>query len=341
MLRSLLDPGAESDRRLVDRLVSKPLRLSALQRALHELRLSTPAGRSQPASPALGAQSDVRGVRLLLADDNAVNRKVASRMLEHVGVEVACVTSGREALEALQDGHFDVVLMDCQMPVMDGYEATRLLRQSDGIYGDPHIPVIALTAHVMDRDRDKCRAAGMDDYVSKPVDAGLLQDAIARAVGRTGGAAVPELVKTVAGIPKTAAGGRTVEATRDDGAGHELFDEPALLLRIGGDLEFAHELVATFEEAATDVLRQMDAASASTDAEALRKLAHTLKGSAANISAGAIAHAALRLEDVCAMNLASKDAYADVIEAVGRTVELWQQRGWLGTRVAPRAQSGV
>jgi signal transduction histidine kinase/CheY-like chemotaxis protein len=173
------DPGA--DNALVDLVINKPVKTSLLLRGL--LNLSPPYVAAAAMPAALSAPEPVfGGVRVLLADDNLVNQKVATRVLQRWGVQVVCVGNGREALDALRSGDFDVVLLDCQMPDMDGYEATRQLRRSTGEYGNPLIPVIALTAHTMKADRDKCITAGMNDYLSKPVDTLRLQQAIARAL---------------------------------------------------------------------------------------------------------------------------------------------------------------
>ncbi|KAA3662610.1 MAG: response regulator [Calditrichaeota bacterium] len=116
-----------------------------------------------------------RHVRLLLAEDNIVNQKVAMRMLEKLGFEVDCVSNGMDAISAVKNSTYNLVLMDVQMPVMDGLEAVKKIRDSEK---DSHIPVIALTANAMLGDRDVCLAAGMDDYISKPVNQKNLEDVL-------------------------------------------------------------------------------------------------------------------------------------------------------------------
>ncbi len=109
----------------------------------------------------------IRGARILLVEDNEINRKMALRMLANMGIDAHAVADGKKALAALQQNHYDLVLMDCQMPVMDGYKATRHIRNMGGKAAT--MPIIAMTAHAMRGDREKCLEAGMDDYISKPI----------------------------------------------------------------------------------------------------------------------------------------------------------------------------
>jgi len=121
----------------------------------------------------------VRPLRILLAEDNPVNQKVAVRLLETQGHSVVPVSTGAELLEVFPRGSFDLILMDVQMPVMNGYDATRAIRAREWSTGK-HIPVIALTAHAMQGDRQICLDAGMDDYLSKPIQSGDLRETLAR-----------------------------------------------------------------------------------------------------------------------------------------------------------------
>src|SRR5206468_6345532 len=122
----------------------------------------------------------VRGARVLLAEDNPINQQIAREILEQAGALVTVADNGRIAIEKLRTGHFDLILMDVQMPEMDGFQATAEIR------GDPSFkdfPIIAMTAHAMSGDRDKCLAAGMNDYVTKPIDPAHLILSIARCLG--------------------------------------------------------------------------------------------------------------------------------------------------------------
>ncbi len=116
--------------------------------------------------------------RILVAEDNVVNQKVACRILEKLGLRVDVAADGEAAFRAWSSGRYDLILMDCQMPIMDGYEATRKIRAREG--AGEHIPIIALTAHAMKGADNECLSAGMDDYLSKPIDRERLQEALQR-----------------------------------------------------------------------------------------------------------------------------------------------------------------
>lgn len=129
------------------------------------------------AAPVGGRQGST--VRVLLAEDNPVNRKVAAKLLEKRGYVVVAVEDGRQAVDAVEREAYDIVLMDVQMPVMDGLTATRTIRQGEERTGT-HMPIVAVTAHAMTGDRERCIEAGMDDYVTKPIDATILLAAMER-----------------------------------------------------------------------------------------------------------------------------------------------------------------
>jgi len=181
LLQSVSSTMSPAERSLFDRVLAKPAREAALLQCLSQLTRIDRAGSTSapaPAAPALRS-----GIRVLLADDNAVNQKLAAHLLRKLGAQVHSVANGVEALAALRDADFDVVLMDCQMPEMDGYEATRQLRSSTGSRNNRNIPVIALTANALATDREKCLAAGMNDYLSKPIDRARLAQALLSATG--------------------------------------------------------------------------------------------------------------------------------------------------------------
>jgi CheY-like chemotaxis protein len=157
----------------------KPVRRSSLLKVLLDVlgeRRNDPAGDGTDASHASGPDL---GLHVLVAEDNIVNQKVARRMLERWGCRVDVVGDGRQALEAVARVAYDLVLMDVQMPEMDGFDATAAIRRREARTGR-RTPIIAMTAHVMDGDRDRCIGAGMDDFVAKPMTAQALLQAVSR-----------------------------------------------------------------------------------------------------------------------------------------------------------------
>jgi len=197
LLRPLSTVDRDLDQPLFDRIVNKPVKTDALVRAVSELSQNVAARADVKAQ--LRSTQVWPGLRVLLADDNAVNQMVATHLLRKLGAHVHCAGNGVEALQALRDADFDLVLMDCQMPQMDGYEATRRLREGSGSCRDPGIPVIALTANAFATDRERCLAAGMDDYLSKPIDRIRLEESIRRVLQARGRVAAPTPAEAVRG----------------------------------------------------------------------------------------------------------------------------------------------
>ena len=241
--------------------------LSAMSRAL---------AREQPARPALPAAmlpTDLppRRLRVLLAEDNVVNQRLAASLLERRGHQVTIANNGREAVELSARQRFDAVLMDVQMPEMGGFDATAAIRAREGEGGD-HIPIIAMTAHAMKGDRERCLAAGMDEYLTKPLDS-----------------------RRLCQVVENLADDRQPEA---DTAGpiDDAFN--TLLARVGGDRDLLVEISRLFLEDAPRHLDRIDRAIGASDAEALRRAAHGLKGAAANFDAAAVVTAARELEDL-------------------------------------------
>jgi CheY-like chemotaxis protein len=209
--------------------------------------------------------------RILIAEDNPTNRFVALAQLGKLGYKADAVANGAEALEALQQGGYDLVLMDCEMPVMDGYEATRRIRQS----GNLQVSIIALTANAMSGDRDRCLRAGMNDFLSKPVEIEQLADVLAK---WTHGSDPPVAAPTTAEEAVAA------------------FDSEALLNRLMGDRQVAGMIVKGFLEDVPSQLDELRKRLVEADAPGARLLAHALKGSAATVSAGSLQAVALRME---------------------------------------------
>ena len=175
-----VEPRADSSEDSHYRRLTKPIREKNLLDCLRDRQGSDCVIAPAEPAPAAGAP---RSLRVLVAEDNAVNRKVATFLLgKKFGFHVDTAENGAEAVEALKRESYDVVLMDCQMPEMDGFEATRKIRESGSGVLDPKIPIIAATANAMRGDREKCPEAGMDDYVAKPLKVDELLGAINRNV---------------------------------------------------------------------------------------------------------------------------------------------------------------
>ncbi len=218
-----------------------------------------------------------QSLRILLAEDNAVNQKLAVRLLEKAGHRVTAAWNGNEVLERLEEDTFDLILMDVQMPEKDGLEATAAIRQQEQATGE-HIPIIAMTAHALKGDRERCLDAGMDAYLAKPARRQDLLTIIAEAVSCREGQAADA---PAADEARVAEGG---------------FDYDAALHRVAGDPELLREVVDLLLESCPQLLERIDDAVSRADATALERAAHELKGAVANFAAAGATDAALALE---------------------------------------------
>jgi two-component system sensor histidine kinase/response regulator len=240
----------------------KPIRAATLATLVDQVLTGT-LPRKSAAAPAAASGATFKGQRILLVEDNPVNQRVAQRLLQKLGSEVTLANNGAEALERITESAFDAILMDCQMPVMDGFTATRKIREWEQGHGRKRLPVIALTANVMSEDRESCIAAGMDAHLGKPIEPAQLVDCLGRYL-RTD--------------------------TRPE------VDMQALRELTGGDAEFERELVQTFVSSGDQCLTEILAALRLGDYDTVGKRAHALKGASANIHAAGLAAAASSLE---------------------------------------------
>jgi CheY-like chemotaxis protein/HPt (histidine-containing phosphotransfer) domain-containing protein len=227
---------------------------------------------SEPDAPQPGGPP--RNLHILLAEDNAVNQRLIVRLLEKRGHRVTIAGNGREALAALERERFDLALMDVQMPEIDGFETTAAIRSGEQASGR-HLPILAMTAHAMKGDRERCLEAGMDGYISKPIQAAELYAVIERAV------------------PAPAAPGK---AEGTSFSGPVLVNWELALKKVGGDGELMRELAAIFLETYPQWMAKLCEAVAHRDGAAVRRLAHTLKGSVGQFQAESAEQAAARLE---------------------------------------------
>ena len=221
-------------------------------------------------------------VRILLVEDNTTNKTVVLKILEKLGYNADTVSNGTEALDALKRRLYDLVLMDIQMPGMDGFKATRAIRNSSLSIFNPDVPIIAMTAHAMKGDKEKCLQAGMDDYLSKPIRPEELAAVIERWIAGNDG--------------DTTQGRRKPPAPEPPDEYWAAFDRAAVLDRLDGDEEMLVEVMETFLEDAPQQLRLIEEAVTASDATQIRFYAHTLKGSAGNVGATGLQTAAYWLE---------------------------------------------
>jgi len=240
--------------------------------------------------------------RVLLVEDNPVNARVAQRLLDLHGLDVIAVGDGRQAVERLEREPFDLVLMDCLMPVMDGYMATRLWRERERTTGTDHLPIVAMTANAMAGDRERCLAAGMDDYISKPLDRAMLAQllkkwlAVSQAQAGAPAEAATSIVEAAFAAPQPSATPSAVpRAARPAGTNGSIDASIIgdLLDTMGG--EFG-DLVRVYLEDAPQRIAAIEVAAASGDAAAQVAPAHTLKSSSANIGATALSELARQIE---------------------------------------------
>jgi PAS domain S-box-containing protein len=296
--------------------ISKPVWESRLGEAL-TLALNKQAGGPWPAFderpvPGLTLPQMKRQPRILVAEDNQTNQEVALAMLTQLGCVVELVGNGAEAVKALQRADYDVVLMDCEMPEMDGYEATRQIRAPESGVRNPKIPIIAVTADAMVGDRNKCIAAGMSDYLTKPIEPAELTAA---------------LTKWTANLaeetPAPAASPSEPEVP--------IFDEAQLMRRLMGNRALAGKLIAGFVQDARTKLTNLRGMVDAADAAGVRAQAHALQGAAATLAADALRDTATKMQEAgTAGDWAGSAALLPVLETRFEQLKTtWKQTGWV------------
>ncbi len=294
-------------------VICKPVRQSQLFNAIvsaidHPIASPRP-GQSAPQADLPAARQ--QGVNILLADDHEINRMVAVEVLEQAGYRCHAVNDGQAALEAVQEGGFDLILMDCQMPRMDGFEATREIRKMERGQGR-RIPIIALTANALKGDREECLAAGMDGYISKPLDPAKLVRMIEQTVESRNPAG--QAVARPSEAPPPAP-----EPTPVASAGTSPIDLPSMLQRCGTNQAFVAKMLQKFsQQSAQSVQKLLEAVRGGNAGEA-RQVAHGLKGTAALVSAERVRALAADLEALAAAN--HLDAAERALEQLCREVD--------------------
>jgi signal transduction histidine kinase/CheY-like chemotaxis protein/HPt (histidine-containing phosphotransfer) domain-containing protein len=228
-----------------------------------------------------------REARILLAEDNITNQQVAVGILKKMGFRADAVADGAEAVRSLTALPYDLILMDVQMPVMDGLEATRRIRDPHSAVRNHQIPVIAMTANAMRGDREKCMEAGMDDYVAKPVSPKALAEVLEKWLPRE---------ERAAGEKTTHAREASAQSSRPEPL---VFNKPDLLARLMDDEDLARQVVSAFLEDIPKQLAALKAFLQDGDAAACGRQAHTIKGAAANVSGEALCEVAFDIERAC------------------------------------------
>jgi PAS domain S-box-containing protein len=265
--------------------ITKPIRQNQLRDCLVQaLRKKSEEGASAPGRPAAlqtALKTRTTRARILLVEDNVTNQKVALAMLKKLGYRADVAANGMEALEALRIIPYDLVLMDCQMPEMDGYEATRRLRDRRSKVRNPDVPVIAMTAHAMKRDREKCLEAGMNDYITKPVDPKALAEALKKWLG-------PSL--------EQAPSLHTSPGKKEQSEGPPVFDEQALRSRLMGDEDMVREITAAFLKDMPEQIGILKRYIAQGQTGQAGSQAHKIKGAAVNVGGMALSTVALKME---------------------------------------------
>ncbi|WP_035823531.1 response regulator [Janthinobacterium sp. RA13] len=292
---ALLEAARQRDLPL-DGVLNKPVSASTLldQIAFVFGGVTGQSRKTQRQSSYRDDERALRGAWLLLVEDNEVNQEVAQHILNDAGIRVDIASNGAIALAKIEENAYDGVLMDCQMPVMDGYQATRKLRQ-DPRYSN--LPVIAMTANAMVGDKEKCLDAGMNDFIAKPIDVAQLFGTLARWIAP----ATPQEVAAVVAQPEAElpviAGLKMAEAMR----------------RVGGNAALMRKLLERFVETQFDAMQRIVAAIENNQLETAIREAHTLKGLAGNIGAGGLADSAARVEHL--LSLGSHDGLPQALAA--------------------------
>jgi two-component system sensor histidine kinase/response regulator len=276
MLTSSVDRRPAAREAGVHHYLTKPVRRARLLETVAEA-MGTLAPAKPAEDPRSGAPAAAGTQAVLVVEDNTVNQRVIEAMLSKRGFAVDCAATGREGLSLITTNDYALVFMDCQMPEMDGYEATAALRAAEAGL-QTHVKVVAMTANAMKGDRERCLAAGMDDYLSKPLRPEELDAVLERWVGAKPAPAAPQ--------PATAVNKATVA----------LVDEVRLRVFRDDYPEIVGQLVELFVDSTPPLLGELREGAEAGDARAVRHAAHKLKGSCQNIGASGMAEQAARIE---------------------------------------------
>jgi len=284
-------------------LLFKPIRQQALYQCLAELLVAKTPVAEKGYKPEPARTQSPRSARILLVEDNPINRKVAFNLLQKVGYQVDCAENGAQALTAIQEQAYDLVLMDVQMPVMDGLEATTRIRTLES-QTQHHTPIIAMTAHAFREDVQRCLAAGMDDYLSKPLKPEALYAALDHWLGNT--QPTEPKASPIPSTPNAQAATAEPYETSEATVRRRPVGDPdylkTILPRFGNEAEFFFAMFEEFVNQFAVRIKELRDAVHKNDATALRLLAHNLKGVAANFEATRVVNITIQLEQMAQTN---------------------------------------
>ncbi len=294
--------------------LQKPVRLSTLHDALAQYIAEGRCVTEEHSISAIESFTALRGAKILVAEDNSVNQMVIGELLKSVGVEVTIVNNGALAVAHADSGDYSIILMDCEMPEVDGYEATRYIRKQESSSKQRgHIPIIALTANAIQGDRERCVDSGMDDYLTKPVNAKKLFSTLLKWYSNPDDS--HELLSQSEEIP--------VKETVFDNDSDQLIDLNGALVRCAGSKDVLCMVLEEFERVTRDTELELEHFLHEMDMESLRKQAHSLKGAASNIGAIELADLAGKMES--AAHVSDCDMATQCLEHIGQSLDLLRE----------------
>jgi len=263
--------------------LEKPIRQHELLNAIMQILDTTRSNKSKKEKLKTKVQDGI--YRILLAEDDLVNQEVAVSILKKRGYHVVIADNGKSAIQLLADQKFDLVLMDVQMPEMDGFEATEEIRNGKNNKIDSEIPIIAMTAHAMKGDRERCLSIGMNDYLPKPINANLLFEIIDRVMSKK----------------KTAPSHKRLKTDKKKEKKHYILNKEIALERLGGDKSLLDKIWIKFQTSVPEQMIQLQNAFDENKIDVVQRIAHSIQSGAANIGAESLSHVAKQTE------LAAKD----------------------------------
>ncbi|WP_031482093.1 hybrid sensor histidine kinase/response regulator [Maridesulfovibrio frigidus] len=295
----------------ITKVLGKPLKQTILFETILNI-FGHDSDVKQISEPILYNELMFKGFKALLVEDNPINRQVAIQILKTTGLTIESAVDGLEAVKMVAENSYDIVLMDIQMPIMDGYEATKAIRTELKLND---LPIVAMTAHAMRGDKEKCLQAGMNDYIPKPIDKNQMMSTIKAHL-----LPLPSAVKdNSAPKPET----RTTNTEEEDLSKYQQLDIKEALERIGGDMDILISILNNFNTYNSNFVSKLSPMLENNELKEAGDLAHNLKGSAANLSAVALSKAALRLERSCREN--QEENASSALNEVGLELDLLKE----------------